>query len=71
MIPPTVPTLSLGAINDGIDHPTGAAMDSPVIEIVIHNNAAGMLFACATPKIPKPSSIGTFAVCSKFWCAKT
>src|SRR5258707_674849 len=38
----------LGAINDGIDHPTGAAIDSPVIEIVIHNNAACMLFACAT-----------------------
>jgi len=29
MMPPTVPTWPLGAISDGIDHPTGAAAARP------------------------------------------
>src|SRR5438045_3161465 len=39
MIPPTVPTLSRGAISDGIDQPTGAAIESPVSANAIHVTA--------------------------------
>ena len=43
-IPPNVPTDSLGAINDGMDQPTGAAAANPPIDILIQNNACAALW---------------------------
>jgi len=56
-IAPTVPTLSLGAIRDGTDHPTGAAAESPAIEMVIQNNAAVAVRACYAPTIASPIAV--------------
>ena len=39
MMPPTEPTLSPGAMSDGIDQPTGAAADNPPIETLIQKSA--------------------------------
>src|SRR5579859_3152509 len=57
MIPPTVPTLSRGAINDGIDQPTGAAMESPVSANAIHATAPCAECAYGTPKMHKPTEV--------------
>src|SRR3954463_10240561 len=54
LIPPTRPTLSRGAISDGMDHPTGAAAASPPIDTLIQNSAAVALCARAAPKMPRP-----------------
>ena len=39
MIPPTLPTLLRGAINDGIDQPTGDAAERPPMEMLIQMSA--------------------------------
>src|SRR5438093_12616498 len=56
-IPPNVPTLSRGAISDGIDHPTGEAADNPPIDILIQKSAVAGLCACAVPRIPRPKIV--------------
>src|SRR5882724_5998825 len=56
-IPPSVPTLSRGAINDGIDQPTGDAAESPPIETLIQKTAATGLKDRVAPKIPSPSAV--------------
>jgi hypothetical protein len=35
-----VPTLSRGDISEGVDHPTGAATESPVMDTAIQKTAA-------------------------------
>src|SRR5215470_15801686 len=57
IMPPTVPTLSRGAIKPGIDQPTGAAIERPVMESVIQKRADGAACEYATPKIPSPSAV--------------
>src|SRR5271154_7287754 len=57
MIPPSVPTLSRGAIRDGIDQATGAAADNPPIAMVIQTSALSADRAYAAPNIPKPSAV--------------
>src|SRR5580658_10210858 len=54
IIPPTVPTLSRGAISDGTDQATGAAADNPPIARLIQMRAVVALCAYAAPSIPKP-----------------
>ena len=39
-IPPRVPTLSRGAMSEGMDQPTGEAADNPPIDMLIQNSAA-------------------------------
>src|SRR5438093_10583815 len=56
-IPPSVPTLSRGAISDGIDHPTGEAADNPPIDMLIQKSAVTGLCACAVPRIPRPKAV--------------
>src|SRR6202022_2187301 len=56
---PSLPTLPAGAINDGIDQPTGAAAERPPMEIVIQNIADAGVLASAAPKIPTPSEVPT------------
>src|SRR5579862_2249625 len=64
MMPPTVPTLWRGEINDGMDQPTGAAMESPVMETAIQKTAACVVSEYATPKIPRPNDMpDTRTVC--------
>src|ERR1700723_361048 len=53
-IPPSVPTLSRGAIKDGIDQPTGEAADNPPIDMLIQKTAANGVTDCVAPKIPIP-----------------
>src|SRR5690349_13989022 len=60
-IPPKVPTLSRGAIREGIDQPTGDAADNPPMEILIQNSAFATLCACAVPNIPKPNVVPTMS----------
>ena len=43
-----------GAINAGIDQPTGAAAASPPIDRLIQNSARIAVCACAAPKMPEP-----------------
>src|ERR1700744_1253991 len=57
MIPPTLPTHPRGAISDGIDHPTGAAAERPLIEMLIQNRACPALCACAAPRMPSPKAV--------------
>ena len=54
MIPPTFPTLLLGAISEGTDQPTGDAADSPPMEMLIQISAVIALCVFAAPRIPKP-----------------
>src|SRR5258706_1675847 len=49
-IPPSVPTLSFGAIKEGIDQPTGDAADNPPIHRLIQISALVVVCACAAPK---------------------
>src|SRR5271170_2730974 len=57
MMPPTLPTLSRGAIKPGIDHPTEAAADSPPIDMLIQNSAHAVEVAKAAPRIPTPRDV--------------
>src|SRR5271168_127700 len=57
MIPPTLPTLSRGAINPGIDHPTDAAADRPPIDKLIQKSAQVAVVANAAPRIPIPREV--------------
>src|SRR5215469_9147399 len=54
---PSVPTLSRGAISDGIDQPTGDAADSPPIDRLIHSTASMMVADRVAPKIPSPQAV--------------
>src|SRR3981081_2873547 len=56
-IPPSVPTLSFGAIKEGIDQPTGDAADNPPIDRLIQNSADVAVCAFAAPKIPSPRAV--------------
>src|ERR1700722_17736502 len=57
MIPPTFPTLLRGAINDGIDQPTGEAAESPPIEMLIQMSAVIALCVFAAPRMPRPHAV--------------
>src|SRR6266576_4974275 len=57
MIPPTFPTLLRGAINDGIDQPTGDAADRPPMEMLIQISAVVALCVFAAPRMPKPQAV--------------
>src|SRR3981081_1671884 len=57
MIPPTFPTLLRGAINDGIDQPTGDAAESPPIEMLIQTSAVIALWVFAAPRMPRPQAV--------------
>src|SRR5277367_3955269 len=56
-MPPTLPTLSRGAIKPGIDQPTEAAADRPPIDKLIQNSAHAVEAAKAAPRIPTPSVV--------------
>src|SRR5690242_13299537 len=57
MIPPTVPTLSRGAINEGADQPTGAAMETPVAVTASQITADCTVRAVGTPKMQRPTQV--------------
>src|SRR5580658_5585156 len=59
MIPPTLPTLLRGAINDGTDQPTGDAAESPPIEMLIQISAVIALCVFAAPRMPRPQAVPT------------
>ena len=56
-IPPTLPTLLRGAINAGIDQPTGAEAERPPIDRPIHSSARIAVCAWAAPKMPSPHAV--------------
>src|ERR1700733_9611196 len=56
-MPPTVPTLSRGAISEGTVHATGAAAARPPRARLIHSSAAIGLYARVVPRIAKPIAI--------------
>src|SRR6202011_5218676 len=56
-IPPSVPTLSRGAINEGIDQPTGEAADNPPIDMLIQKTAANGVSDRVAPKMPSPKVV--------------
>src|SRR5271168_1435193 len=57
MIPPTLPTLLRGAINDGTDQPTGEAAERPPIEMLIQMSAVIALCVFAAPRMPRPHAV--------------
>src|ERR1700726_1623640 len=57
IIPPTFPTLLRGAINEGIDHPTGDAAESPPMEMLIQISAVVALWVFAAPRMPRPQAV--------------
>ncbi len=57
MIPPTFPTLLRGAINDGIDQPTGDAAERPPMEMLIQISAVVALWVFAAPRMPRPQAV--------------
>ena len=56
-MPPTVPTLPRGEIIDGIDHPIGAAAESPPSEMLIQISARIAVCAWAAPSMPSPNAV--------------
>src|SRR5258705_13828320 len=56
MIPPTFPTLLRGAINDGIDQPTGDAADRPPMETLSQISAVIALCVFPAPRMPSPQA---------------
>src|SRR5277367_6150774 len=57
MIPPTLPTLLRGAINDGTDQPTGEAAERPPIDMLIQMSAVVTLCVFAAPRMPRPQAV--------------
>src|SRR5258708_12084717 len=57
MIPPTFPTQLRGAINDGIDQPTGDAAESPPMEMLIQISAVIALCVFPAPRMPRPQAV--------------
>src|SRR5258705_11474543 len=57
MIPPTFPTLLRGAINDGIDQPTGDAADRPPMETLSQISAVIALCVFPAPRMPSPQAV--------------
>src|ERR1700756_3100078 len=57
IIPPTFPTLLRGAINDGIDQPTGDAAERPPMETLIQISAVIALCVFAAPRMPRPQAV--------------
>src|SRR3981189_2541070 len=57
IIPPTFPTLLRGAINDGIDQPTGDAAERPPMEMLIQIRAVIGIGVFAAPRLPRPQSV--------------
>lgn len=49
MMPPMRPTLSRGAMSEGMDQPTGAMAPSPPSERLIHNSARPGVWAPPAP----------------------
>src|ERR1017187_7623218 len=57
MIPPTFPTLSCGAIKDGIDHATGADAERPQVDKVIQATATRGFRVKIGPSSAMPTTI--------------
>src|SRR5258708_4896443 len=57
MIPPTLPTLLRGVINDGIDQPTGDAAERPPMETLSQISAVVALCVYAAPRMPRPQAV--------------